>query len=262
MKHNLKSWSFIPLAVIVLAAGLLLATSTFAAVYKISDNSVIALWHMNGDASDSACSVNGTSTDVDFSSGNGILHQGAGFNGSTSVINFGNNFDMTGNESRSWAFWFKPSKLGINYIFAKGDDVHETHTAHGYWLTQVDDRIYWTMNAGDGYGTNEIQMQTGSVVPTSTWYFVVVTYDGSKSASGVHIYVDNVDQAMQVDQNSLTDSTANSADFTIGAASDGTRPNQMALDELVTFNKVISTSTIDTLYHHGHGREVSAGCGI
>src|SRR6266481_77730 len=254
-----------PIGVVVLSATIFLwgAGISHAQIpLEIADGSIMGLWHLNGNSVDASNkNHNGTDTLIVYSLANGKLGEGAGFNGS--MIDFGNNFDMNGAESRSWSLWFKPSSLsGIKYIFAKGDDVHITHTAHGYWFTQVDNRLYWTMNGGNGYGNNEIQMQTGAVLDsTSSWYHIVITYDGSSLASGVHIYVNTVDETIQVDQNSLSNSVSNTVNFVVGAGSDGSRHNDIDIDELVEFNQVISAATRQGLYNSGQGREVCATSG-
>src|SRR5262245_31475325 len=91
-----------------------------------------ALWHFNNNSNDSACSYSGTDTGTSYSTG--LLNQAGGFDGSASKIDFGNTFDLTGTETRSWSLWFKPKSLsGLKYVFAKGNDVHVTHSPHGYW---------------------------------------------------------------------------------------------------------------------------------
>src|SRR3990172_4015104 len=66
-------------------------------------------------------------------------------------------------------------------------------------------------------GSNELMVSTptGSI-GINTWYDLVITYDGSSTPGGIHIYINNVDQALTTQANTLSATIANTSPLDIG----------------------------------------------
>jgi hypothetical protein len=95
----------------------------------------------------------------------------------------------------------------------------------------------------------------GVGLPTSSVVYVSATYDGSKSASGVHIYVNGVEEgAYGVPANSLTsNSTGSGLAPKIGARSDGSDSLDSVIADVAVYNCVPSTTFWSTNYAKGPG---------
>jgi len=63
-----------------------------------------------------------------------------------------------------------------------------------------------------------MQLFGSTVLPDDVWSFVAVTYDGSKTAGGVTLYVNGVAETPHIFRDNLTtDDISNSIDAQIGA---------------------------------------------
>ncbi len=78
-------------------------------------------------------------------------------------------------------------------IVSRSEDYFEG-TGHGLYLIDGKLRVHiihrWTDLA--------IRLETKSPVKLNQWQSIVVTYDGKRKASGIHVYVDGVDQPVNV----------------------------------------------------------------
>ena len=79
-----------------------------------------------------------------------------------------------------------------------------------------------------GTGGGGLSVETPAVT-IGTWHYVVVTYSGTSSAAGIHIYVDGVNQPLTTLNNTLTASILNSSAAAINGR-DG--PTQMSTDTM------------------------------
>lgn len=105
--------------------------------------------------------------------------------------------------------------------------------------------------------TNEIMVyvdSTGTRFNAGLWHHVVITYDGSSSASGVNIYVDDIKQNTTTAYNNLSSTITNSSSLTIGSAS-----IPLAFyDELKIYNSVLSKAEIDQDYNVGNSTKIGS----
>src|SRR5262249_19231261 len=68
---------------------------------------VVDYWKLDGDSSDSVGGNNGSDSAITYSTANGVINEGAGFDGSSSQINVGNM--ISGQVNFSGAAWIKTS---------------------------------------------------------------------------------------------------------------------------------------------------------
>lgn len=99
-----------------------------------------------------------------------------------------------------------------------------------------------------------IEFGTGSL-NDNIWHHIVLTYDGSKLASGSKVYVDSVLQSTSILANSAVGSAITSASFYLGAhalAAAGGDQNQRFfngyLDECAVYNTNISSAQVNQIY--------------
>lgn len=185
----------------------------------------------------------------------GVLGSALQFTGlATNRVNFGAIGSFENNESFSFACWFRTASAAQMAIMSKqiGGPV-------GYDLE---------LNAGtirlrliNTNITNNIVVVTSSAgFNNNVWRYLVCTYDGSRLASGVRIYVDGALQALATTYDNLTGSILNAAPFNIsGRNNGGGLPFNGSIDDCaVWYNRVLSQTDTTYLYNAGAGRYADA----
>jgi hypothetical protein len=107
--------------------------------------------------------------------------------------------------------------------------------------------------------TSAIQVDGSTIVTDGKWHHVVVTYDGSSSASGMKIYVDGALEAPTVGNNNLTTSTTNTTPFTIGLRNNGATPFNGLIDEVVLYSDDLTNLEVLSRYREGLDIKDSSG---
>lgn len=102
----------------------------------------------------------------------------------------------------------------------------------------------------NNYPSNAIAVQSTVGIPSGLTY-VVVTYDGSRTAAGVKIYFNAILQTNSVAINALSASTASGNPVRFGGRNDGTQKytGPMAFQEL--FNFVLTSTQVAVFYAAG-----------
>ena len=99
-------------------------------------------------------------------------------------------------------------------------------------------------------GASELSVQGSTAMVDLTTYHVVITYDGSKTAAGVRMFLNNVEETYNVLTNTLVNHPSSSATMMIGAAG-GTGGLEFSgiLDEVATYDRVLSPTEISEHYN-------------
>lgn len=209
------------------------------------DTNLVAYWKME-DATDALGTYNGTASNVTFSSGNGKVNNGGGFNGSSSSVSISNNSALT------------PSAISVSFW------VNFTSTpSSGNTVAMIDKRdnsggtAGWGVQLYNASGTLQIQFfgNTNSNTPasfnwtpsTSTWYHIVFTKPTGTTASTLYI-------------NGSSQGTAGSQSFSNYAKSlyFGNRDASGSwlngkLDEIGLWSREITGAEVTSLYNSGSG---------
>lgn len=103
--------------------------------------------------------------------------------------------------------------------------------------------------------SNAIGVTQSTNLTDNDIHYVVATYDGSKTAAGVVLYVDGASVATTVTANTLTGSSASSVPTSIGAISTGASPaaNNAVTADGEIYNCVLTPTQIATYYAAGPG---------
>ena len=198
---------------------------------------------------------NGTTVNMDDTNWQtGKLGNCLYFNGTDEYVNMGNIRCFREFNPFSVEFWYKTSASTISILvskFASGEA-----GGKGWYL------ISWLGNIGflisNTYGSDYfILVSSGLNLNNGLWQHVIVTYDGSQLASGCNLYVNSVQQTFNplYGTTDVEGSIANSADLTLGALSGGGFLFSGHMDNMVLYNKVLSTDEIDYRFNSGVGRE-------
>lgn len=123
------------------------------------------------------------------------------------------------------------------------------------WLFYIDSSERLQLLLWDEATDGSITTVSNSAVPTG-WHYVTATYSGSDTAAGINLYIDNVLATSTDATNGTYNSMLGTAtDVIIGTDGDGTAYFQDKIDNIILFNKVLSTSEISSLYNSGNGTE-------
>ena len=169
------------------------------------------------------------------------------FDGVNEALNCTNNsaFDFNGGNAFSIETWIKFDNLvGFRFIVSK-------YTRP----TPTDIRAYIFSTNGNllrfsffSSNTSGIILQTTNTLSTGLWYHLALTYDGSTSANGVSMYINNVENSTII-RNDLTGVSTNTEPLQIGGQDTFFSAAQIAKTRM--WNTELSVSDINTQYNGG-----------
>jgi hypothetical protein len=108
---------------------------------------------------------------------------------------------------------------------------------------------------GQTLTSNAIRVFSSNVLSINPWYHVVVTYDGSKLANGIKIYINNSNTTLTTNYDTFTGSSINSQIVQFGRAGLGGTHFNGIMDEIAIYNKELTPSEITQLYNEGNGKQ-------
>ena len=195
------------------------------------------LLHLNGNSTDSSGNGNnGTDTSITYSLANGKFGQGAGFNGSSSVINVGYTAPTT---DWTYSFWVNPTNFSA-----------ERALIHNFLNTTSGRNIYIHFNATTGAIDVDIpyikdSVVTGTAPSTGVFSHIAVT----RSGSAWKIYL-NGNQV-----GSATDSTSQESTTVcrIGKTN-ASQAHLGSIDEVIVESRAWTASEIKKYYTYSKGR--------
>lgn len=152
-------------------------------------------------------------------------------------------FDFERTNPFSVACWVKGTNVGNReVIVSKMNTVNTT----GYCLnfSTGNNLIFRLINTN---GTNDINVAYTTNLRDGNWHHIVVTYDGSSSASGVLFYIDGTLATPTITTNNLSATILNGINVVVGAFADGTNPITGSIDDVRIWNIVLSLAQVQTL---------------
>lgn len=202
-------------------------------------------YKLDGNSNDAVGSNNGSDTAITYGAGNGILVQGALFNGSSSVISVTDNAAIK-NAKMSISFWVNLVVAPVGTILIDRMD-GSGPTPYGWRIQQSSGILMWEL-----YTSASQSLSSAVALSTGTWYHIVCTYDGVTQK----IYKNNVLNA--------SGAVANAGDIAyggttinlgMGARTSGSPAyTNTKLDEVFIFDREINTTEINSLYNGGAAR--------
>ncbi len=176
---------------------------------------------------------------VDGAQGSGLhLHDGG-------HLNLGNVAKFNDSESFSFGLWVNPAN-GRNRVVLGKTDASQLH--RGYELSLLDGRVTVKLSRRQpGYVIKVTTRE--SLVPTNEWHHVFVTYDGSRRASGVTIYVDGQAQPVTVWSDALQfkGGIRNNRPLLVGTRDQG-RDFQGTVDDVRVYGKRLTDAEVRAIY--------------
>jgi hypothetical protein len=107
--------------------------------------------------------------------------------------------------------WIRPA-TATGAIVTRGEDVAE---AEGYGLYLKDGKVQ--VNLVQRWLDDALRVETERALELDRWYHVMMTYDGSRVADGIKIYVDGEPQKLKINLDDLNQSFESKEPLRIGA---------------------------------------------
>jgi len=216
----------------------------------------VSFWNLDessGNAADAVGSTTLTNTGVVFTTGK--INNAADFergdstdvlsiaDGSQSGLDFSSDFSISA--------WINLESIATNIgvIVSKWNPSAASQLSYRFSYGYDDSRLYLETSST---GSNELLSYCSWTPSTSTWYHVVVTYDGGASAgSRVKLYIDGVSQTMAADNAPSSVFNSNQS-FNIG--NNGTNRQFDGLIDMVgVWNVTLTSTEVTELYNAGNG---------
>ena len=206
----------------------------------LTDN-VSPYYKLDGDSNDdSTTSYNGTDTSITYSDANGVINNGAGFNGSSSKILLPAGVKQSG--SFSIALWIKIDILGNYYITSDWDG-----GARNY-LIATDSSGKLNFLSGNSSTSQDPTLTNDTTLSIDTWYHVVFVRDGAK----LTIYL-NASADGTVTGSYTGGATSNVTYLGTSVRSSSSDFLDGAMDEVGFWSRALTSTEITTLYNGGNG---------
>ncbi len=220
-------------------AGTFVLNST-PSTYLVGNTGMVAYYKLDSNSNDAAGSTNGSDTNITYSSGNGKLNNGAGFNGTNSTVALGTGLNLAGGGMTiaGWVY-INTNSLYQEAILNKRD-VGGTMQYQFYVENSAAKLAFYT-------GT---QYNSTSAVGSNGWHHVAVTLSNSSNGN-LTFYIDGVQSGTA---SSVNLGSGTSARVAIG--SQGSADYDFfhgAIDELGVWSRTLSSTEIANLYNSGSG---------
>lgn len=144
----------------------------------------------------------------------------------------------------SFSFWVNPTSNERGTIVSRMEDVHRSS---GYSIRLTNGGI--AVDLVKRWLDDSIRVETvDAMIPTETWSHVAVTYDGSRVAAGIRVFVDGVLQSQQVNLDYINQSfAADDAPLRIGAGHGVDGRFSGMIDELRIYEKELTPAEVKIL---------------
>ena len=97
-----------------------------------------------------------------------------------------------------WVYFPKELEEGVIFHKNKGTTLH---SYRGYHLYLIENKLQWVM--AHTYPENAIIAYSLEEIPKEEWVHLMVTYDGSSTSEGTHLYINGQEAEMEVEKDNL-----------------------------------------------------------
>ncbi|MCA9266201.1 MAG: DUF1553 domain-containing protein, partial [Planctomycetales bacterium] len=144
----------------------------------------------------------------------GPIGAGVDFSGDPAAyVDAGQAFVIDADRPFSWSLWARVDGPGA--FLSKMDD---QHGFRGYDTIVLDD-FRLKVHLIDTWPNNALAVTTKSAVPKDKWFHLTVSYDGSRQAEGIHLWLDGRPLALNFEQRNLSGSLLTDQPLRLGRRS-------------------------------------------
>lgn len=207
-----------------------------------NDANLVSYWRMEGNSNDAKDSNNGTDTSITYSLANGKFGQGAGFDGSSSLISLAS--CISGGTARTFNCWIKPTSVsGIDTIYFSGQNIN--NQSFGIYENVGSTNDIYISFSGQDYFTPT------NAFTADIWQMLSVVYDGGDlSTSTVHVYINAVSKSLT--ETGVATGAANTTNSNVRLGTDpinSGRNYSGSLDDVAIFSRALTATEISNLYN-------------
>ncbi len=167
----------------------------------------------------------------------GLFGKAAQFDGD-SAIEVESEIDFERTDSFSYGAWMKLTSGSPACLISKNDDVN---SLRGFdVMTRKGKAVVHLIHK---WNSDAIQVMTKSSITTGRWQHVMVTYDGSGKASGIHIYLDGKPQPLDIRHDTLQGSIKTIQPLRIGRRSSSAAFTGM-IDEVRIYDRELTAKEV------------------
>lgn len=210
----------------------LLPLTAFAANCSSLTDHIVAYYKFDGNSNDSVGSANGTDHTITYSNANGIINNGAGFNGTSSYIQVPG---QTWTSTMSISLWVFGTWANGNFIMDSTAGAARTYI----WNPAADSNLQVSIH-------NTAATTFTSILTASAWNHIVFIADGSN----VTAYKNGSSFGTQTMSLSGSQTPTNSYFATDNAQSTF---GVTKLDEIGIWNCTLTSAQVTSLYNGGAG---------
>ncbi len=167
------------------------------------------------------------------------------FNGSNSFINMWNTLDENWDNPFSLICFIKTTSSNNQMIMWKQLGSW-SFAWYMFWFSSSDNKIRF--DCINNWASNGLAVIWDWTIADWNYKRIGVTYDWSKSASWVKIYINWVAVITNTILNSLTGSVSNSANFNIGSRNNWNLPVNWLVDECIKWNTALTPAEVKNDY--------------
>ena len=171
----------------------------------------------------------------------GPVGRAGNFDG-TRFVEIGDVAKFDENDKFSLAAWIYPAAPG-GTILSRSKDTPEG--MQGYGLFLKDGKLQ--VNLVSRWLDVAVRLETKDSLGAKRWHHIVMTYDGTRVASGVRVYIDGERQELNILLDQLTQPFANSEPLRIGGWGGPGNRFQGAIDEIRIYSGVLPPSLVAAL---------------
>lgn len=161
------------------------------------------------------------------------------------------NFDLAffGDHPFSVSYWVNITAGGSNH-----DVLVRKNGANFPWISYVNTTGYPSFYIGDTLGNTSTHVAIDKLITNNTWHHIVDTYDGTKLASGMDVWVDGSQSTAGTKTNSGTLVTSSHAGtMSIGLASNV----NFKVDQIAIYDVKLTPTQIAEIYNGGSHKDIN-----
>ena len=154
------------------------------------------------------------------------------------------------NQTYTLSAWVKTTSTGGSIL----SKMNTSGDSRGYDVFLKSNGII-RVNLINQLNSNEIIVDSSTQINDGSWHFVVVTYNGSSSASGVKIYIDGSLETLTTIKDTLNKTIQTNVDFLIGSRIGGDYFSGQ-IDDVRIYYNALSQNEINWLNNNGYGQSL------
>ena len=213
----------------------------------------VAYWKLDGDATDSVGSMDGTVTGASDSA-SGLINHCYSFDGSDDKIAFG-----SVNGIKSISIWFKPNSNITTTVYMglmgeNNDAVIQLFLGGNIDSNLTNEMVSWCQGAATGYFWMNSTGLGSSSFSSAAWHHLVFVWVSASST--YRCYYNGSDRGLMTVRDSAVE-FPNWTSFRIGRG--GVRNFTGLIDEVALFSTSITAANVATIYNGGAGLQYPFG---